>query len=54
MKKLHGVKAPHYKNTADLAPVRIPVPPEVIVPMSMHIGAPAKPVVKANDTVKDS
>ena len=52
MKKLHGVKAPHWKNTADLAPVRIPVPPEVIVPMSMHIGAPAKPVVKAGDEVK--
>ena len=52
MKKLHGVKAPHWKNTAELAAVRIPVPPEVVVPMSMHIGAPAKPVVKAGDPVK--
>ena len=52
MKRLHGVKTPHRKNTADLAAVRIPVPPEVIIPMSMHIGAPAKPVVKAGDLVK--
>ena len=52
MKRLHGVKAPHWKHTADLAAVRIPIPPEVIIPMSMHIGAPAKPVVKAGDPVK--
>ena len=52
MKRLHGVKAPHRKNTAQMAPVRIPVPPEVIIPMSMHIGAPAKPVVKAGELVK--
>ena len=52
MKRLHGVKAPHWKHTQDLAAVRIPVPPEVIIPMSMHIGAPAKPVVKAGDEVK--
>ena len=52
MKRLHGVKAPHWKHTAACAPVRIPVPPEVIIPMSMHIGAPAKPVVKAGELVK--
>ena len=52
MKRLHGVKAPHWKNTAALAPVRINIPPEVVIPMSMHIGAPAKPVVKAGDAVK--
>ena len=52
MKRLHGVKAPHWKNTANLEAVRSPIPPEVIIPMSMHIGAPAKPVVKAGDEVK--
>lgn len=52
MKRLHGVKTPHWKNTAGMAPVRIPVPPEVVIPVSMHIGAPAKPVVKAGDPVK--
>ncbi|MCF0229910.1 MAG: RnfABCDGE type electron transport complex subunit C, partial [Parasporobacterium sp.] len=52
MKKLHGVHTPHWKNTAACPAVRIPVPPEVIVPMSMHIGAPAKPLVKVNDEVR--
>jgi len=51
VKRLHGVKAPHRKNTALMMPERVPVPPEVIIPMSMHIGAPAKPVVKAGDEV---
>ncbi|MBR6259876.1 MAG: electron transport complex subunit RsxC [Oscillospiraceae bacterium] len=35
-----------------MPPVRIPVPAMVTIPMSMHIGAPAKPVVKAGDAVK--
>ncbi len=50
--KLHGIHAPHRKNTAELPPVRMPVPPLITVPMSMNIGAPAKPVVKINDKVK--
>lgn len=52
MRKLHGIHAPHFKRTADSIPKRIPVPPEVIIPMSMHIGAPAKPLVKPGDEVK--
>lgn len=51
-KTLHGVCIPHRKNTADLAPERIPVPNTVTIPMSMHIGAPAKPIVKVGDEVK--
>ena len=50
-KKLHGINAPHLKNTSGDKPVRIPVPPIVTIPVSMHIGAPAKPVVKAGDEV---
>lgn len=50
--KLHGVHAPHRKNTADSAPTRLPVPPVITVPMSMNIGAPGKPVVKPGDLVK--
>ena len=50
--KLHGVHVPHRKNTADMAPVRMPVPPSVTIPMNMHIGAPAECVVKVGDTVK--
>lgn len=49
---LHGVHVPHRKNTADCAPKRMPAPAVVTVPMSMNIGAPAKPVVKAGDEVK--
>ena len=49
---LHGVHVPHRKNTDQLAPVSMPAPSTVIIPMSMHIGAPAKPVVKVGDLVK--
>ncbi len=52
VRKLRGIKVPHKKNTADKGPRRMPVPPMVCVPMSMHIGAPAKPIVKAGDEVK--
>lgn len=52
MRKLSGIHAPHRKNTANVKPESIPVPAEVVLPMSMHIGAPAKPVVKPGDEVK--
>lgn len=51
MKKLHGVHVPHRKNTAGRAPERMPVPPAITLPMNMHIGAPAKPVVSVGDEV---
>ena len=49
---LHGVHVPHRKNTAKQAAVRMPAPATVTIPMSMHIGAPAKPVVKVGDLVQ--
>ena len=49
---MHGVRVPHLKRTAGCAPVRLPVPETVTLPMAMHIGAPARPVVKAGDQVK--
>ena len=52
LKKLHGVHVKHCKNTARLAPQRIPTPKNLYIPMAMHIGAPAKIVVKAGDNVK--
>ncbi|MCL2800164.1 MAG: electron transport complex subunit RsxC [Treponema sp.] len=52
MSKLGGVKAPHHKNTANSIPEQIPVPAEVILPMSMHSGAPASPIVSAGDYIK--
>lgn len=50
--KLHGVHAPHRKNTAGDKPHEMPTPAAVTIPMSMHIGAPAKPIVKVGDEVK--
>lgn len=50
--KLHGVHVPHHKNTAEMKAVKIDMPNEVLIPMNMHIGAPAKPIVKVGDTVK--
>ena len=49
---LKGVHVPHRKNTADKPALTIEAPNTVKIPMSMHIGAPAKPVVKVGDTVK--
>ena len=49
---LNGVHVPHRKNTADKPALRLEPRETVTLPMSMHIGAPAKPVVKVGDTVK--
>ena len=46
-----GVHAPHNKNTAHKESVTMPVPAMVALPMTQHIGAPCKPLVKAGDTV---
>ena len=52
MKKLGGISVPHFKNTAYHKPEVMPVPAEVMLPMSMHSGTPAKPVVSVGDAVK--
>lgn len=41
-----GAAVPHEKGTAGMATVTMATPAHVIIPMSMHIGAPAEPVVK--------
>lgn len=46
-----GVHVPHRKNTAHSQSIEMPVPKSVTIPMSQHIGAPCKPVVKVGDTV---
>ncbi len=46
-----GVHVPHRKNTASAQSVVMPVPAAVTIPMSQHIGAPCKPVVKVGDVV---
>ncbi len=42
---------PHAKATAGQPTIKMPTPEHVVIPMSMHIGAPAEPVVKKGDTV---
>lgn len=49
--KLHGVHMKHHKNTASMKAVKMGMPSEVIIPMSMHIGAPATPIVKVGERV---
>ena len=48
---LHGIKIPGRKNTADASVVRISTPSTVTIPLRMHIGAPAVPVVKVGEHV---
>ena len=45
-----GQKLRHHKDTAETESVRF-VPDEVVLPMSMHIGAPCTPVVAKGDRV---
>lgn len=48
-----GVHPPHRKEkTSDKAVETMTVPGVLYVPISQHIGAPAKPLVKRNDLVK--
>ena len=51
-KFLGNTHVPHNKNTADMQPVKMTPPSEVMLPMSQHLGAPATPVVKVGDEVK--
>ncbi len=43
---------PHKETTAGRAIEALPAPPTVQIPMSMHIGVPAEPLVKAGEHVK--
>ena len=48
---MSGVHVPHRKNTAGNAPVRMPPPATVLIPLSMGIGAPSTPTVQPGDRV---
>ncbi len=50
-KNISSLHVPHNKHTAGFVPVRIPTPPEVLLPMNMHSGHDAEPVVKVGDHV---
>ncbi|MBP5428832.1 MAG: electron transport complex subunit RsxC [Clostridia bacterium] len=48
---MSGVHVPHRKNTAGSAPVRMPPPETVTIPLSMGIGAPSTPTVQPGEKV---
>ncbi len=47
-----GIHPPENKLTADKPIVVLPAPPQVTVPVSQHIGAPATPMVEKGAVVK--
>ncbi len=47
-----GVHPPENKISAGSAIEVLPLPEQVIIPVSQHLGAPAEPVVSKGDTVK--
>ena len=49
---LRGINTPHRKGTKESSPFRMDIPKTVTIPMAMHIGKPAIPIVKAGDMVK--
>ena len=49
---LHGVHVPHRKKTRHKPVLRMEIPQTITIPMAMHIGAPASPIVKIGDEVK--
>ena len=48
---LKGVRVPHRKHTDGMTAVKMDAPKIVTLPMSMHIGKPAVPVVKVGEHV---
>ena len=52
MERIKGIYVPHNKNTASDVPRAMATPPQVRIPMKMHAGAPAAPVVNIGKTVK--
>lgn len=52
VRSARGAKVPGNKNTENCETVKMPVPARVFVPMSQHIGAPAKACVKKGSEVK--
>ena len=51
-KDISSLHVPHNKHTAACEPVRIEIPAEVVLPMNMHSGHDAEPIVNVGDHVK--
>ena len=50
--RIGGIHPEENKLSAEVATVVAPLPKQAVFPLSQHIGAPAKPVVKRGDKVK--
>ena len=50
-KNISSLKLPHYKATAGMESVRVAPPKEVLLPMNMHSGQAAEPVVSVGEHV---
>lgn len=50
--RIGGIHPSDNKITAEMATVQAEIPAVAVFPLSQHIGAPTKPVVKRGDTVK--
>ena len=51
-KNISSLHVPHNKHTEACEPVRIETPKEVVLPMNMHSGHDAEPIVQVGDYVK--
>ena len=51
-KNISSLHLPHNKNTDTCVPVKINAPKEVLLPMDMHSGHVAEPIVSVGDYVK--
>lgn len=50
--KFHGGVHPNYMKAPDVPVTVIAPPPQVVLPVMQHIGAPCKPLVEVGDYVK--
>lgn len=50
--RIGGIHPPENKLSAGKPIIQLPIPKQVIIPLSQHIGAPAQPIVKKGDMVK--
>ena len=49
-----GIHPPEHKEiTEDLAIENMPVPSQIAIPLSQHIGAPAEAIVKKGDVIEE-
>lgn len=50
--RMHQIKLPHFKESAEKETIVLPLPDKVIISMGQHLGAPCTPTVKVGDKVK--